>query len=158
MEQAVRLGTVLRERDLRLAVAESCTGGSLAALLTEAPGSSHWFECGFVVYSNEAKKELLGVSEETLHREGAVSVAAAREMAAGALAHSHAQLAAAVTGIAGPDGGTPDKPVGTVCLAWELTGSEKRSSIEHFSGDRLAVRRAACARALVGLWELLQAG
>jgi nicotinamide-nucleotide amidase len=140
-----------------LATAESCTGGWAAQALTALAGSSNWFERGFVTYSNGAKREMLGVRAETLARHGAVSEETAREMALGAIAHSGASVALAITGIAGPGGGTREKPVGTVCFAWALQGAAARSETRHFSGDREAVRRQSVERALAGVLELLDA-
>ncbi|HZS67866.1 MAG TPA: nicotinamide-nucleotide amidohydrolase family protein [Burkholderiales bacterium] len=140
-----------------LATAESCTGGWAAQVLTALAGSSNWFERGFVTYSNGAKQEMLGVRAETLARHGAVSEETAREMALGAIAHSGASVALAVTGIAGPGGGTREKPVGTVCFAWALKGAAARSETRRFSGDREAVRRQSVERALAGVLELLDA-
>ena len=140
-----------------LATAESCTGGWAAQALTALAGSSNWFERGFVTYSNGAKQEMLGVRAETLVRHGAVSEETAREMALGAIAHSGASVALAITGIAGPGGGTREKPVGTVCFAWALQGAAARSETRHFSGDREAVRRQSVERALAGVLELLDA-
>jgi nicotinamide-nucleotide amidase len=140
-----------------LATAESCTGGWAAQALTALAGSSNWFERGFVTYSNGAKQEMLGVRAETLARHGAVSEETAREMALGAIAHSGASVALAITGIAGPGGGTREKPVGTVCFAWALQGAAARSETRHFSGDREAVRRQSVERALAGVLELLDA-
>lgn len=150
-----QVGDALLGREWRLATAESCTGGGIAAAVTDIAGSSQWFDRGFVTYSNEAKQEMLGVSAETLMKQGAVSEATVREMATGALAHSRAQVAVAVSGIAGPSGGTADKPVGMVCLAWLVAGAEPIVSTEHFSGDRAAVREQTVERALRGVLELL---
>ena len=122
LASAVRLGCALESDGALIACAESCTGGLIAAALTEIGGSSRWFDRGFVTYSNEAKQELLGVSLQSLQRFGAVSEPVAREMAQGALRRSRARIALAVTGIAGPGGGSLDKPVGTVCFAWALRG------------------------------------
>lgn len=141
-----------------LATAESCTGGWVAKACTDLPGSSQWFERGFVTYTNESKQELLGVSADTLARYGAVSELAVREMAAGALARSRAQISLAISGIAGPGGGTPDKPVGTVCFAWALHGGAVSSCTEHFSGEREQVRYQAVLRALRGGLHVLAAG
>jgi nicotinamide-nucleotide amidase len=138
-----------------LCTAESCTGGLIAAACTERAGSSLWFERGFVSYSNASKTDLLGVPPDLIARHGAVSQEVARAMAAGALAHARAELAVAVTGVAGPGGGSADKPVGTVWLAWAL-GSQVRTELRHFEGDRSAVRQATVARALQGLIEMLQ--
>lgn len=119
--------------------AESCTGGAIARALTEIGGSSRWFERGFVTYSNEAKQELIGVSALSLTAHGAVSEVVAREMAQGALRHSHAQLAISVTGVAGPSGGSAEKPVGTVCFGW-ATVDRVESRTVHFAGDRVMIR------------------
>lgn len=148
---SVQVGAWLKGRGLRLATAESCTGGWVAQVVTATAGSSDWFERGFVTYSNEAKRELLGVSEGTLAHFGAVSAQTAAEMAEGALAVSHADVALAITGIAGPTGGSADKPVGTVCFAWAMRGAPTITDRGHFDGDREAVRRAAVVRALNGL-------
>ncbi len=147
-----RLAQALNAAGLTIVTAESCTGGGLAEALTSVPGSSAWFERGFVVYSNTAKREMLGVKAATLARFGAVSEQTARAMATGALQHSHADLAVAITGIAGPGGGTPEKPVGTVCLAW-ANKQAQHSATYHFNGDRLRVRRQAVISALQGLLE-----
>ena len=148
---ARRLGARLKKRRLKLATAESCTGGWIAQAITSVPGSSDWFDRGFVTYSNEAKRELLGVRASTLSRHGAVSEETAREMASGALARSRAQIAIAVTGIAGPAGGTPEKPVGTVCFAWARENGVMRSAVRRFGGGRERVRRQSVAAALQGL-------
>lgn len=148
-------GNALRSHGLMLATAESCTGGWIAEAITAVAGSSRWFERGFVTYSNEAKRELLGVRAATLEHYGAVSEATVREMAEGALRHSHAQVAVAVSGIAGPGGGSLEKPVGTVCLAWARAGGATRTVRAQFDGNREAVRRQAVAAALQGLVDLL---
>jgi nicotinamide-nucleotide amidase len=152
---ARQLGERLLAKGLMLTTAESCTGGWLAQALTSVPGSSRWFERGFVTYSNEAKKEMLGVTAETLARFGAVSRETAEEMARGALRHSHAQVSVAITGIAGPDGGTAEKPVGTVWLAWAGCGKSVSAVLKHYYGDREAVRRQAVITALEGLLDRL---
>lgn len=152
---SVRVGDLLAGHGLRLAAAESCTGGGVAAAVTDVPGSSGWFERGFVCYSNEAKQEMLGVSPRTLAEHGAVSKAVAVEMARGAVANRRAQVSVAVTGVAGPDGGTADKPVGLVWLAWYRTGGSLATYQARFSGDRAAVRRQAVEAALHGLLEFL---
>lgn len=141
----------LTARGWQLATAESCTGGLIAATCTEVSGSSAWFERGVVAYSNEAKVDLLGVDAALIATHGAVSEAVARAMAEGALARSRAQVAVAVTGVAGPTGGSPDKPVGTVWLAWAAQGEGTRTERCQFPGDRAAVRRATVERALRGL-------
>jgi nicotinamide-nucleotide amidase len=145
------LGERLRARGLVCATAESCTGGLVAGAITEIAGSSAWFDRGFVTYSNEAKMELLGVPASVLDASGAVSEPTARAMVEGALARSRAQVAVAVTGIAGPGGGTPEKPVGLVCFAWARAGAPVVSASLHLPGDREAVRKAAVVAALEGL-------
>src|SRR5688572_1567743 len=153
---AKTVGESLKARAQQLVTAESCTGGWVAQVVTAVAGSSAWFERGFVTYSNSAKQELLGVRTETFARHGAVSEETAREMALGALARSKADVAVAVTGVAGPSGGSPEKPVGTVCFAWaDRRGacSEKR----HFSGDRESVRRQSVVHALEGVLRTLDA-
>lgn len=152
-ELAAQAGRMLLDSGRRLVTAESCTGGWIAKLVTDIAGSSGWFDRGFVTYSNAAKVELLGVRESTLAHYGAVSAETVREMVAGALVHSHAQIAVAVSGIAGPDGGTPDKPVGTVWLAWAVAGGG-RCQCFLFDGDRDAVRRQAVQAALQGLLDV----
>lgn len=153
---ASELGEALRRRRLMLAVAESCTGGWAAQAITSVAGSSAWFDRGFVTYTNMAKHELLGVPAETLKRYGAVSEQTARAMAEGALRASHADVALAITGIAGPGGGSPDKPIGMVCFAWSGRGRETIVRTEHFSGDRAAIRRQAVRRALAGAAGFVQ--
>ncbi len=145
----------LKRQGLMLATAESCTGGWVAQVITSVAGSSEWFERGFVAYTNLAKREMLGVSTTTLSRYGAVSEQTARAMADGALTHSHAQVALAITGIAGPSGGTPEKPVGTVCFAWAGKKRDTLSRKHVFTGDREAVRRQAVVMALQGLLDFL---
>lgn len=152
---AREVGERLSHHGLRLATAESCTGGWIAKIVTDMPGSSHWFERGFVVYSDDAKLEMLGVSPRTLKQFGAVSKSAAIEMARGAVMNRKAQISVSVTGIAGPDGGTPEKPVGLVWLAWYRTGGALATYEGHFHGDRDAVRRQAVAVALRGLLEFV---
>lgn len=153
---ALDLGRVLAARGLKAATAESCTGGLVAGAITGVAGSSAWFDRGFVTYSNEAKVDLLGVRPQTLARFGAVSEATAREMVAGALERSRADIAVAVTGIAGPAGGTADKPVGLVWLAWATRNGGAEAASRHFPGDRAAVREATVAFALEGLIQRLQ--
>lgn len=150
---AARLGAALKARGFWLVTAESCTGGWLGQVVTSVPGSSQWYDRGFITYTNASKEEMLGVAAETLARHGAVSEATVREMAQGALASSHADLSVAISGIAGPGGATPDKPVGTVCMAWASRGGCEVRTF-HFSGDRAAVRRQAVAAALKGLLRL----
>jgi nicotinamide-nucleotide amidase len=156
LDQLARdLGHRLRRRGLRLATAESCTGGWIAKVVTDIPGSSAWLDRGFVTYSNDAKVQMLGVDPGTLAAHGAVSEAVVSEMVLGALANSSAQVAVAVSGIAGPGGGTPDKPVGTVWLAWALPGRDPVTRCEQLAGDREAVRRQTVERALAALIGLL---
>lgn len=155
VERATQLGLLLQQRGLRVATAESCTGGLVAAAITAVAGSSAWFEYGWVVYSNEAKRTLLGVAADTLQRFGAVSHETVRELARNALLRADADLAVAVSGIAGPGGGSPGKPVGMVCLAWGGAGSPVHSETRHFQGDRAAVQRQAVAAALAGLIQLV---
>ncbi len=155
---AQQLAERLLADEILLATAESCTGGGIAAALTALPGSSRWFDCGFVTYSNEAKSHLLNVPEALfeLCGPGAVSEETALAMAKGAVANSRAQLAVAVTGVAGPDGGTPEKPVGTVWIAWHWQGHGTAQCFR-FDGDRAAVRLATQAAALEGLLKVLSA-
>lgn len=148
---AAALGAALQARGWQCATAESCTGGLVAGAITAIAGSSVWFERGFVTYTNESKREMLGIPAEVLEVHGAVSEPVARAMAAGALAQSTADLAVAVTGVAGPGGGTAAKPVGMVCFAWAVRGSTPQVATHHLPGDRAAVREAAVAVALRGL-------
>ncbi len=143
-----RLAAALRRRGASLVAAESCTGGLIAAACTSLAGSSEWFERGFVTYSNAAKTELLGVPERLIAVHGAVSPEVASAMAEGALAHSHAGVAVAVTGVAGPGGGTPAKPVGTVWIAVASSGRAAEPTLLQASGDRAAIRAASVVRAL----------
>ena len=149
------LGDRMRAARHRLVTAESCTGGWIAKAVTDVAGSSDWFDCGLAAYSYEAKQALLGVRPETLERFGAVSRETVLEMGSGALVTSGATLAVAVTGIAGPGGGTPGKPVGTVWLAWKRRGGYPKAEVFHFDGDREAVRRQTVEAALQGLGALL---
>ncbi len=153
---AAELGDKLRARGWMLATAESCTGGWVGQLLTALPGSSQWYERGFITYANAAKIEMLGVPTETLDQYGAVSEETASAMAAGALAHSHAQATLAISGIAGPGGGTPQKPVGLVCYGWALEDGTLMSSTCRLDGDREEIRSRAVAAALRGLIDLLE--
>ncbi|MDH5540314.1 MAG: CinA family protein [Rhizobacter sp.] len=151
------LGGAMRSRNARLATAESCTGGMIAAACTAVPGSSDWFERGFVTYSNEAKCEMLGVNAGLIAQHGAVSAPVACAMADGALARSNAQLAVAVTGVAGPSGGTPDKPVGTVWLALAQSGAPAAAERLQLNGDRAAVRQQTTRIALQRLLDAADA-
>ena len=148
---ATRVGQRLLAAGQKLATAESCTGGWVAQCLTAVAGSSDWFDRGFVTYSNEAKEEMLGVSPEMLIAHGAVSEPTAVAMAVGTLAHSRADWSLAITGIAGPSGGSPAKPVGTVCFAWAARNGEVAVTTRHFVGGREAVRAQSVAFALEGL-------
>ena len=150
-ELAGRLGASLALHGWRAATAESCTGGGIAEAITRIPGSSAWFEQGFVTYSDVAKQRQLGVSEYTLGEHGAVSAATVDAMVTGALTHSGADVAVAVSGVAGPDGGSPSKPVGTVWLAWARRGRAPRTQCVHIDGDRATVRAEAVRLALEGL-------
>lgn len=156
-ERVTALGDLLADRGLKVATAESCTGGWVAKVLTDRPGSSLYTEMGLVTYSNQAKRSLLGVSDLSLERYGAVSEPVAREMVLGALAISQANVALAVTGVAGPGGGSDEKPVGTVWFAWGRRGDQPIAACERFDGDRDAIRRQAVLFALKGLQELVEA-
>ena len=145
------VAALVRERKLMLVTAESCTGGFIAKVLTDLPGSSAWFDAGVVTYSYEAKEALLGVNPRTLERTGAVSEETVLEMVSGALARFGAGAAVAVTGIAGPSGGTEGKPVGTVWIGWKRRGGYAHARLFHFQGDRDAIRRQTVAAALDGL-------
>jgi nicotinamide-nucleotide amidase len=157
-ELAAGVGRALAERGWRLATAESCTGGLVSGAVTDVAGSSGWFDRGFVTYSNEAKVDLLGVRPETLARFGAVSEATVREMAEGALERSRADIAVAVTGVAGPAGGAPEKPVGLVWFAWAVRDGSVESESHHFPGRRAEVREASVVAALAGLLERARDG
>jgi nicotinamide-nucleotide amidase len=151
---AAEVGTALKERGLFLTTAESCTGGGVAQAATEIAGCSDWFDCGFVTYSNDSKTNMLGVPANLIAQQGAVSEETAKAMAEGALANSNADVALSTTGIAGPGGPSPGKPVGTVCFGWA------RGAITHterlvFNGDRQAVRRQTVVHALKGLMRFL---
>ena len=156
---AAALGELCAARQVHVVTAESCTGGLIAGAMTAVAGASAWFDRGFVTYTNAAKQSMLGVREETLQEFGAVSQETASEMALGAMARSGAQLAVSVTGLAGPGGGTTEKPVGTVCFgfAQSLTGFPQCTTVvKHFTGDRAAVRRQSVVFALAELARLLQ--
>lgn len=154
-ELAAQVGSVLKSQGLILATAESCTGGGVAQAITEIAGSSEWFECGFITYSNASKADMLDVSEALIVRYGAVSDEVAQAMAEGALANTNATITLATTGIAGPGGAVPGKPVGTICFAWAMahrTFSERLV----FQGDRHAVRQQTVAHSLAGLLRFLE--
>jgi nicotinamide-nucleotide amidase len=150
-----QLGDILLSRSWKLTCAESCTGGGVAAAVTDIAGSSQWFDRGFVTYSNQAKQDMLGVAKETLENHGAVSEQTVREMVTGALSRSAAQVSVAVSGIAGPGGGTDEKPVGTVCLAWQVIGEEPVVRTVHFGGDRASIREQTVLSALQGLLDVV---
>ena len=150
------VGEHLAARGWRLATAESCTGGWVAEVVTATAGSSGWFDCGFVTYSNDAKCALLGVSPMTLARHGAVSEATVAEMALGCLERSEAEVTLSISGVAGPGGGSPAKPVGTVCFGWARHGEAPQTATCHFDGDRAAVRRQAVVFALTELLSRFQ--
>lgn len=153
---AQKLADTLIKQKLMAVTAESCTGGGIAQALTEIPGSSRWFERGFVSYSNDAKQDLLGVAAATLDAHGAVSEETALEMARGAISRSHGHISVAVTGIAGPDGGSQQKPVGTVWIAWGQKLGYAEARCFHFEGDRHAVRQQTILAAIEGLNDRLQ--
>ena len=151
-----QLAKLLLQQQKLLAVAESCTGGWVAKCLTDIAGSSQWFDRGFVTYSNSAKQEMLGVQPATLENEGAVSEATVLEMATGVLNNSTADIAVAISGIAGPGGEVPGKPVGTVCFAWVIKDGIHQVDTQHFEGDREAVRRQSVGYALEGLLNVFE--
>lgn len=156
-----QLAQTMLAKGFKIALAESCTGGLLAAYLTSLAGSSDWFERGFVTYSNQAKEESIGVPKELIERYGAVSEEVANAMAEGALNHSLAQVSVAITGIAGPGGGSANKPVGMVCFAWGVQVDDQiqtRAQTKHFSGDRQSIREQACVYAIELLLAQLTAG
>lgn len=153
---STQLGQRLAERHWRVAAAESCTGGGISAAITAISGSSNWFEYGVVSYANQAKQRLLQVSVQTLDQEGAVSEAVVLQMLKGVLLLSSAEIGVAVSGIAGPTGGSLDKPVGTVWFAWGLATGEVRTQVFQFSGDRQSVQQQSVAQGLRGLLELLE--
>ena len=153
---AKKTNQLLQQNKMMLSTAESCTGGWVAKIMTDIAGSSASFDRGFVTYSNAAKQDMLGVSSETLETHGAVSLAVVEEMAKGALQHSLADISVAISGIAGPEGGTADKPVGTVCFAWAIKNGTTQSSRQLFSGDRKAVRKQSVEFALQGVLKFLK--
>ncbi len=155
-ELAAQVGAALKARGWMLTTAESCTGGWVGEAVTSVAGSSQWYDRGFITYTNESKQEMLGVSAQTLAEFGAVSEQTVKEMAAGALKHSRADIAVAISGIAGPGGATPGKPVGTVCMAWATRSGAGRSQTFQFQGDRSSVRRQAVLAALRGILALAE--
>ena len=154
-ELAAQVGAVLKSHGMMLTTAESCTGGGVAQAITEVAGCSAWFERGFVTYSNLSKQQMLGVSDATLKQHGAVSEAVVREMVAGALANSTSQIALSVSGIAGPEGGTAEKPVGTVWFAWGIKHGVTTAQLHLLKGNRSEVRAQAVNIALKGVLDLL---
>lgn len=155
IELATRAGQLLRAKGLLLTTAESCTGGGVAQAITEVAGSSEWFDCGFVTYSNASKTEMLNVSPALIAQHGAVSEEIAAVMAEGAIANSNAHVSVSTTGIAGPTGAVPGKPVGTVCFAWSWRGHTHTERLV-FAGDRQAVREQSVLHALKGLIRTLE--
>jgi nicotinamide-nucleotide amidase len=151
---ATKVGALLTEKNLLLATAESCTGGGVAHAVTEISGSSNWFECGFITYSNSSKSELLDISPALIAQHGSVSEEIAAAMAEGALANCEAHVALSTTGIAGPLGAVPGKPVGTICFAWSMNGKTHTERLL-LSGDRVSVRQQTVAHALKGLLQFL---
>ena len=154
-ELAIKVSDTLQKQHLKLATAESCTGGGLGYWLTNISGSSKWFECGFITYSDSAKVRMLGVNPLTIKAYGAVSAEAAREMAEGALKNSEADISIAITGIAGPTGGTTLKPIGTVWIGWAKRGGKPDAHLAICSGDREAIRTQAMEKALMKLVEIV---
>ena len=156
MQLAIQVGEALKSHGYMLATAESCTGGGVASAVTDIAGSSAWFDRGFVTYSNQAKMEMLQVPSGTLAQFGAVSEATVREMVSGALRQSQAQIALAVSGIAGPGGGTPEKPVGTIWFAWGHKDGVTVARLHQLAGNRAEIREQAVRIALQGVLEMLQ--
>ena len=153
VELSAAIGAACLARKLTIATAESCTGGWAAQVITHTPGSSAWFERGFITYTNAAKADMLGVPMNTVEAFGAVSLETAMAMAAGALQHSNALISLSITGISGPTGGSPDKPVGTVCFAWSGKNSTPSCERRLFNGDRESIRRQSVLHALSGLLD-----
>ena len=153
---AGRVGEALKARQLMISTAESCTGGWIGEVLTAIAGSSNYYERGFITYSNEAKQEMLGVPEQTITQHGAVSEETVCAMAAGAIAHSRAQVAVSVSGVAGPGGGSAHNPVGTVCFGWAVRDGQPQSARRRFDGDRESVRRQSVAFALQGALDRIE--
>ena len=148
LELAKKLSEVFSKNHKLITTAESCTGGLISAYITAIPGSSRYFDRAFITYSNEAKCQMLGVKAQTLYKYGAVSIETAKEMAEGALKNSNADIAVSVTGIAGPDGGSVDKPVGTVCIGIKVKGKEVEASCYHFTGNRMNIREKVVGQVL----------
>ncbi|MDP2785406.1 MAG: CinA family protein [Sulfurimicrobium sp.] len=153
---AKETGLALKARGWMLATAESCTGGWVGEIVTAVPGSSAWYDRGFITYTNVSKQEMLGVQAQTLQQSGAVSEETVREMASGTLLHSQANITLAISGVAGPGGGSPGKPVGTVCFAWAVRNGVLKSERYIFDGDRYSVRHQAVEHGLRGVLALLQ--
>lgn len=154
IEIVSQLAKWMQQHQYRLAVAESCTGGLISKIITDLPGSSVWFERGFITYSNQAKIDMLGVCNQTLDRYGAVSLEVASEMARGALKHSLADIALSVTGVAGPEGGTIDKPVGTVCFSWAYRERRTLQRLKQFKGNRNEIREQSALFALENVLKM----
>jgi nicotinamide-nucleotide amidase len=152
---SVALGHALLQRSYKLALAESCTGGLASATITDIAGSSAWFDRGFITYSNASKLDMLNVDAKTLAEHGAVSEETAVEMALGALQHSDANISGSITGIAGPSGGSTNKPVGTVCFSWAVKNGRVVTSTMHFTGNRQEIRHQAVIQLITGLIEIL---
>lgn len=152
---STKLGIALKQRGYRVALAESCTGGLVASMITDTAGSSAWFDRGFITYSNQSKQDMLSVTSAILEAHGAVSEETAIAMAKGALQHSQADIAASITGIAGPSGGTAEKPVGTVCFAWVSKNGLTTSTTESLTGNRQSIREQAAFFAMNGILSLL---
>jgi len=156
-EKVQKVSKFLKKNNLKVVTAESCTGGWVAKVLTDLPGSSAYFDRGFVTYSNQAKQEMLGVSEETLDTHGAVSEQVVAEMVSGALKKSSADVAIAISGIAGPTGGSKEKPVGTVCFAWQFKGEKAHTQTMLFDGERDSIRKQSVEFILSGIIEKIDA-
>jgi nicotinamide-nucleotide amidase len=154
---ALEIGNVLKNKQQTLALAESCTGGMLSELITRVPGSSQWFDCAFVTYSNQSKINMLGVSNRTLNKFGAVSEETAKEMVLGVFLNSQATVAGSITGIAGPDGGSTQKPVGTVSFSWQIKSGKLHTNTQQFYGGRDDVRQQSCRYLLQVLLATLKA-
>ena len=152
---AATVGASLKRHGYLLSTAESCTGGAVANAITDIPGSSEWFDCGFITYSSESKREILGVTQDSLVNHGAVSEVVVRQMVTGALRHSRSEVALAVSGIAGPTGATSGKPIGTVWLAWGIKGGPPIACLHYLHGDRTEIRKRSTLLVLQGILDLL---